>query len=223
MKSKQFIPEHICIRKPAYVTGNSVKPEIGVFIESKPDRKPFPWNNLNAGETVWMKWSGDDIVAKASISGYRQILNCTPAILRNVLAEFSKNTLTAYINSLKPSFHSIIIYLTDEQWLNTPISTSTRSYGCTWITLRDKEQKELWFNSQQIVTPRIVDPRGPRTATGKLRRDNFTCQYCNKSQKDGAKLHVDHVIPYSKGGKTIMENLKTACIDCNLGKSASLI
>ena len=52
-----------------------------------------------------------------------------------------------------------------------------------------------------------------------LKRDNFTCQYCGKSQKDGATLHVDHIKPFSKGGRTIPENLVTACFECNIGKS----
>lgn len=34
-----------------------------------------------------------------------------------------------------------------------------------------------------------------------LKRDNFTCKLCGISAKDGAKLHVDHIIPVSKGGK----------------------
>jgi 5-methylcytosine-specific restriction endonuclease McrA len=50
-------------------------------------------------------------------------------------------------------------------------------------------------------------------------RDQFRCRYCGVSVDDGAILHADHVIPESKGGPTTMENLVTACIDCNLGKS----
>lgn len=52
-----------------------------------------------------------------------------------------------------------------------------------------------------------------------FQRDRFRCQYCGLSARDGALLHVDHVIPESKGGPTVMENLVTACVDCNLGKS----
>lgn len=52
-----------------------------------------------------------------------------------------------------------------------------------------------------------------------LKRDNFTCKLCGASAKDGAKLHVDHIIPVSKGGKTVMSNLQTLCDRCNIGKS----
>ena len=53
-----------------------------------------------------------------------------------------------------------------------------------------------------------------------LQRDNFRCQYCGVSARDGALLHVDHVVPYSEGGETSEDNLITACEQCNLGKSA---
>lgn len=52
-----------------------------------------------------------------------------------------------------------------------------------------------------------------------LKRDNFSCQICGIRAKDGAKLHVDHIIPVSKGGKTVMSNLQTLCERCNIGKS----
>lgn len=51
-----------------------------------------------------------------------------------------------------------------------------------------------------------------------LRRDGFRCQLCGATAKDGVKLHVDHIIPVSKGGKTEPSNLRTLCERCNLGK-----
>ncbi|MBI4079349.1 MAG: HNH endonuclease [Candidatus Levybacteria bacterium] len=54
-----------------------------------------------------------------------------------------------------------------------------------------------------------------------LARDNFRCVYCGKSPSTdiGTKLHIDHIIPFSKGGKSIEENLQTLCLECNFGKS----
>lgn len=51
-----------------------------------------------------------------------------------------------------------------------------------------------------------------------LRRDGFRCQICGATQKDGVKLHVDHIFPVSKGGKTEISNLRTLCERCNMGK-----
>ena len=62
--------------------------------------------------------------------------------------------------------------------------------------------------------------------TGKLRemikkRDNFTCCICGNSiyQEPNLLLEIDHVIPVSKGGCTIEENLQTLCWKCNRAKS----
>lgn len=52
-----------------------------------------------------------------------------------------------------------------------------------------------------------------------FKRDNYRCQICGATQADGAKLHVDHIVPVSKGGKTVPSNLQTLCERCNLGKS----
>lgn len=54
-----------------------------------------------------------------------------------------------------------------------------------------------------------------------LQRDNFKCCACGASPaKDpSVVLHVDHIIPWSKGGETVIDNLQTYCSKCNLGKS----
>lgn len=53
-----------------------------------------------------------------------------------------------------------------------------------------------------------------------LKRDGFKCVLCGRGAKDGVELQVDHILPVSKGGKTLMSNLRTLCSDCNSGKSA---
>lgn len=52
-----------------------------------------------------------------------------------------------------------------------------------------------------------------------FRRDNFACRYCGTTAEDGAILQVDHVIPRSRGGRDVPQNLLTACRACNAGKS----
>lgn len=53
-----------------------------------------------------------------------------------------------------------------------------------------------------------------------LKRDNFKCCACGASPaKDpSVELHIDHIIPWSKGGETVIDNLQTLCSKCNLGK-----
>jgi hypothetical protein len=54
-----------------------------------------------------------------------------------------------------------------------------------------------------------------------LQRDRFTCCACGASPALtlGVELHVVHVVPWSKGGETTLNNLQTLCSICNLGKS----
>ena len=52
-----------------------------------------------------------------------------------------------------------------------------------------------------------------------LKRDGFRCVLCGRSAADGVKLHVDHIKPIAKGGKTVEFNLRTLCEHCNWGKS----
>lgn len=54
-----------------------------------------------------------------------------------------------------------------------------------------------------------------------LKRDNFKCCTCGASPaKDPeVELHIDHVVPWSKGGETELSNLQTLCSKCNIGKS----
>ena len=56
-----------------------------------------------------------------------------------------------------------------------------------------------------------------------LKRDHFKCCICGASpaKNAGVELHIDHIIPWSKGGETVIENLQTLCSRCNIGKSDS--
>ena len=47
-------------------------------------------------------------------------------------------------------------------------------------------------------------------------RDNHACQYCGSTER----LSLDHVVPWSRGGKDSVQNLVTACRSCNSKKNA---
>ena len=52
-----------------------------------------------------------------------------------------------------------------------------------------------------------------------FQRDHWRCVSCGRGSQDDAILHVDHIIPRSKGGKDMLGNYQTLCNICNLGKS----
>lgn len=66
--------------------------------------------------------------------------------------------------------------------------------------------------------------RVPRSVRRKISRrvlfarDSWTCQYCGS----GKRLTLDHVVPRSRGGESVWENVVTSCAPCNLRKGDRL-
>jgi len=58
-----------------------------------------------------------------------------------------------------------------------------------------------------------------------LQRDRYKCVICGRSPAStlGIELHVDHIYPFSLGGKTHSDNLQTLCNECNIGKSNKIV
>lgn len=57
------------------------------------------------------------------------------------------------------------------------------------------------------------------------KRDNYTCRICGNSThvEPNLLLEIDHIIPVSKGGRTVEDNLQTLCWKCNRSKSDKII
>ena len=72
-------------------------------------------------------------------------------------------------------------------------------------------------NSKQKETKR--GSISGRTRLNVLDRDNYTCQICGATVEAGATLHIDHIIPISKGGTNDESNLQVLCDRCNLAKN----
>lgn len=66
-------------------------------------------------------------------------------------------------------------------------------------------------NQRRLMTPALRQQIAER--------DNYTCQICGKYMPDGVGLHIDHIVPVSKGGKTVPSNLQVLCSKCNGSKS----
>lgn len=74
-------------------------------------------------------------------------------------------------------------------------------------------------NSRQVQIKRERSIITPGLSYNIFKRDSFKCKICGSKESDGVKLHVDHIIPISKGGLSNESNLQTLCDTCNLGKS----
>ena len=66
---------------------------------------------------------------------------------------------------------------------------------------------------QYVRVPQAVKRRISRRAL--FARDGWRCVYCGST---GGRLTLDHVVPRSRGGDSVWENVVTACAPCNLRK-----
>lgn len=92
---------------------------------------------------------------------------------------------------------------------------------------------QSWFNHKDYVgsfkqpgnsCPSCRTAAKPRRSGISLRRrfkvlsrDKYACVYCGRSAPN-VVLEIDHKIPVKRGGSDEMDNLITACFDCNRGK-----
>ena len=85
-----------------------------------------------------------------------------------------------------------------------------------------KRKKANSVSSSSVASSNVKSRKiSTRIRYAVLKRDNFKCCACGASPaKDpSVELHVDHIIPWSKGGEATLENLQTLCSLCNIGKS----
>jgi 5-methylcytosine-specific restriction endonuclease McrA len=69
-----------------------------------------------------------------------------------------------------------------------------------------------------VRIPRDVHRR-KITRKAVLARDAYTCQYCGR---EAHGLTVDHVVPRSRGGASVWENIVASCAPCNRKKGNRL-
>ncbi len=82
------------------------------------------------------------------------------------------------------------------------------------------KQRRRKIEKLQQAEPRTPRHPGMTLRFAIMKRDKFKCVLCGRSPaKDPAvELEIDHIIPWSKGGETVLENLQTLCTECNNGK-----
>lgn len=70
---------------------------------------------------------------------------------------------------------------------------------------------------QRGVDPEKGRPAIPRQLRQAVyERDGYACLHCGATER----LPLDHIYPYSKGGRDTLENLQTLCKPCNSRKGA---
>ena len=70
---------------------------------------------------------------------------------------------------------------------------------------------------QYVRVPRTLQRKISRRAL--FARDGWRCMYCGTT---ASKLTLDHVVPRSRGGDSVWENVVTSCAPCNMRKGNRL-
>ena len=74
-------------------------------------------------------------------------------------------------------------------------------------------------STQQVIAHKTKREPSDRLKIQVLMRDGNKCRICGAECSGGLhNIHFDHIIPWSKGGETTLDNLQVLCSTCNEAK-----
>ena len=129
---------------------------------------------------------------------------------------------------------NISVLKLDSSFKPIEIISWEEAFLLTWLNKAwAVEYSDKWVHSARrtfqvpsvIVLFRYIEEKFftlPCTRKNIMIRDENRCQYCQNDYRD-SDLTIDHVIPRSKGGKTVWTNVVIACKPCNQQKSDLLL
>lgn len=137
----------------------------------------------------------------------------TSSDVKNGISKYSLNSYVRKFGSWRKALETFV------EFINQDV-ISNKTEGDIFYTTNCKENN-LPTNNIKVETRRTKRDINLRLRFKVMQRDNFKCCICGTSPaKDPTvELHVDHIVPWSKGGETTVDNLQTLCSKCNLGKS----
>lgn len=90
-----------------------------------------------------------------------------------------------------------------------------------YISVKGKKSNNTLYNNDIKTTFKHKTKREPsnRLKIQVLMRDGNKCRICGVECSGGLNnIHFDHIIPWSKGGETTLDNLQVLCSACNEAK-----
>lgn len=96
---------------------------------------------------------------------------------------------------------------------NSPTGYRSNCRDCKNSARKSSQREKIYRKYEKFM-------RRDKVANGAaIQRDGLTCSYCSISLSID-EVEVDHVIPLSKRGAHVMDNLAVSCHDCNHVKHA---
>jgi len=127
--------------------------------------------------------------------------------MRKPLSRYSASTYEKRFGSWRKGLEAFVEYVNTDA-----VNEEASGFGESGKAIREEPSKSANRRTSREPSERL--------RFSVLLRDGFRCQTCGKSplSSPGVELQVDHIVPWSRGGETVRENLQSKCLECNLGK-----
>jgi hypothetical protein len=166
------------------------------------------WNNAleKAGLKLILKHNPSDIELFKNLENVWISLGQQPVSrdLKRPLSEFSQSAYITKFGTFRKALEAFVEFINSDDLK-------------TEIDIIEEEVSEK--NQINDIVFRHTTKRFPseRLKVQVLMRDGNTCRLCGITLT-GDNIHFDHIHPWSKGGETVLENLKVLCARHNLAK-----
>lgn len=157
--------------------------------------------------------------------------DCDEKVEHSILREYRRRQLNEVMDDEhRYRFHTsrMRIKYRQRNYVKTaytePVRDETSECSIEWLRNRYRALGAIGFET----TLRKYGHKEQRTLmTAKLKqqikeRDHYTCQMCGKYMPDEVGLQIDHIVPVSRGGKSVPSNLRVLCDKCNRKKGAKV-
>lgn len=105
------------------------------------------------------------------------------------------------------------VRMTPAQWAR--IKATVRAFFRVDAGAIFSEEMSDWTRRYMQESSRPAIPMDVRRRVWE--RDDGRCSYCGTGD---VAMHLDHVFPWSRGGRHTVENLVVSCMACNLSKGS---
>lgn len=180
---------------------------------------------LNEFETTFNNFSSAEQGKGLLKNKKNEIIKSIEAEIPMLIKKFSKKQLEKELGFQKIDFSTLYFPKYTFQYIS---SGGNSSMKVDIIFDLDNLEKFINYLSENIKWKKsVAGQRALMTTTlrNKIKeRDNYTCKKCGNStdKEPNLLLEIDHIIPISKNGLTVENNLQTLCWKCNRTKGSKI-
>ncbi|HAL61552.1 MAG TPA: hypothetical protein DCP08_03985 [Chloroflexi bacterium] len=133
---------HVAIQRPEWTIGDLYSKDVlcRCSIRAIP-----PFDRVEPGDTVFLKWSGGPIVARGRVRDSTSIEYDSVEEVRELCKTYPLYELEEFWKAMRGRRYATVVELQDVEKLERPIIPKTRSAGSGWIVLDTSEKQELWL------------------------------------------------------------------------------